>query len=61
MMYSKKDIIIYNEDECIIKDINGRNKYVGKFTTPVRAMIPTNVRSRYMLVTATNIETMNLK
>ncbi len=61
IFFREKDIIIYNEDECIIKDITGRDKYVGTFTTPVRAMIPTNVRSKYMLVTATNIETMNLK
>ncbi len=61
ILFRDKDIVIYNEDECIIKDMTGRDKYAGKFTTPVRAMIPTNVRSRYMLVTATNIETMNLK
>ena len=61
ILFHDKDIIIYNEDECIIKDITGREKYAGKFTTPVRAMVPTNVRSRFTLVTATNVETMNLK
>ncbi len=61
ILFHDKDIIIYNEDECIIKDITGREKYAGKFTTPVRAMVPTNVRSRFTLVTSTNIETMNLK
>ena len=61
ILFREKDIVIYNEDECIIKDMTGRDKYTGTFTTPVRAMIPTNVRSRYTLVTATNIETMNLK
>jgi hypothetical protein len=61
ILFHDKDIIIYNEDECIIKDMTGRDKYTGTFTTPVRAMIPTSVRSRFTLVTATNVETMNLK
>ncbi|MBQ3795848.1 MAG: hypothetical protein II842_06125 [Butyrivibrio sp.] len=61
IIFHDKDIIIYNEDECIIKDMSGHDKYTGTFTIPVRALIPTNVRSRFTLVTATNIETMSLK
>ena len=61
IVFHEKDIIIYNEDECIIKDISGHDKYSGSFEVPVRAMIPTNVRSKFTLVTATNIETMSLK
>ncbi|MBR4667493.1 MAG: hypothetical protein IKO76_01900 [Butyrivibrio sp.] len=61
IIFNSKDIVIYNEDECIIKDMAGHDKYSGDFTVPVRAMIPTNLRSRYTLVTANNIETMSLK
>jgi hypothetical protein len=61
IIFSGKQIIIYNEDECIIQDINGHVKYKGDFTTPVRAMVPTNLPGRYTLVTADKIETMNLK
>ena len=61
IIFNDKQIIIYNEDECIIKDMSGHDKYVGTFTEPVKVMIPTNVRSRFTLVTAKNVMTMNLK
>ncbi len=61
ILFNAKDIVIYNEDECIIKDMSGHDKYVGEFTVPVRAMIPTNIRSKYTLVTSNYIETMSLK
>lgn len=61
ILFNNKQIIIYNEDECIIQDTGGHIKYKGEFQTPVRAVVPTNVPSRFTLVTADNIETMNLK
>ena len=61
IIFNDKQIIIYNEDECIIKDMSGHDKYVGTFTDPVKVMIPTSVRSRFTLVTAKNVMTMNLK
>ena len=61
IIFNNKQIIIYNEDECIIKDMAGHDKYVGTFTDPVKVMIPTGVRSKFTLVTAKNVMTMNLK
>lgn len=61
IVFSGKQIIIYNEDECLIEDMSGHIKYQGSFTTPVRAMVPTNIASRFTLVTSRNIQTMNLK
>jgi hypothetical protein len=61
ILFSDKQVIIYNEDECLIRDMSGHDKYSGTFEDPVRAMIPTNIRSKYILVTAKSIETMNLK
>ncbi len=61
VIFSGKQIIIYNEDECIILDTNGNIKFKGEFTTPVRAMVPSNIASRFTLVTRENIQTMNLK
>ncbi|WP_029233506.1 DUF5711 family protein [Butyrivibrio sp. VCB2006] len=61
IIFKDKQIIIYNEDECIIKDMTGHDKYKGNFTEPVKVMIPTNIRSRFTLVTAKNVVTMNLK
>lgn len=61
IIFNNKQIIIYNEDECLIKDMSGHNKYEGTFTDPIKVMIPTNVRSKFTLVTARNIVTMSLK
>ena len=61
IIFNNKQIIIYNEDECVIKDMTGHNKYEGTFTDPIKVMIPTSVRSKFTLVTSRNIMTMNLK
>ncbi|MCR5404941.1 MAG: DUF5711 family protein [Butyrivibrio sp.] len=61
VVFSNKQIIIYNEDECVIKDMGGHVKYEGPFENPVRTMIPTGQRSKFILVTSDRVETMNLK
>ena len=61
VVFNNKQVIIYNEDECIIMDMNGHVKFEGDFETPVRVMIPTNLRNRFTLVTADAIKTLNLK
>ena len=61
IIFNDKQIIIYNEDECVIKDMSGHDKYIGSFEEPVKVMIPTNIRSRFTLVTSKNVATMNLK
>ncbi len=61
IIFNDKQIIIYNEDECVIKDMSGHDKYVGSFEEPVKVMIPTNIRSRFTLVTSKNVATLNLK
>lgn len=61
ILFDDKQIVIYNDDECIIQDVTGHVKYTGSFNTPVRLMIPTGLRNKYILVTNMNIQTMNLK
>ena len=61
ILFNNDQIIIYNEDECLIMDMNGRIKYRGEFQVPVRVMVPTSLRSKFVLVTADKIQSMNLK
>ncbi len=61
VVFNDKQIIIYNEDECIIEDMNGHIKYQGAFENPVRILVPTSVRSKFTLVTTDSVQTMNLK
>ncbi len=61
IIFNNKQIIIYNEDECIIKDMNGNDKFVGIFEDPVRTMVPTSTRNRFILVTSDTVDTYVLK
>ncbi len=61
IIFNNKQIIIYNEDECLIEDMNGHVKYKGAFSTPVRVMVPTTLRNKFVLVTAQTIQSMSLK
>ena len=61
IIFNDNQIIIYNEDECVIKDMSGHDKYMGSFEEPVKVMIPTKVRSKFTLVTSKNVMTMALK
>lgn len=61
VVFSNKQIIVYNEDECVIKDMTGHVKYEGPFENPVRTMIPTGQRNKFILVTSDKVETMTLK
>ncbi len=61
ILFNDKQIIIYNEDECLIEDMNGHIKYQGSFSTPVRTMVPTSLRNKFVLVTAQTIQNMSLK
>ena len=61
IIFNNKQIIIYNEDACQVMDMNGHIKYEGNFETPVRTMVPTSLRNKFLLVTTKTIQTMNLK
>ena len=61
IIFNNKQIVIYNEDECIIKDMSGHDKFTGTFEEPVRTMVPTNIRNKFILVTADSVDTYTLK
>ena len=52
---------IYNETECVIMTFEGVEKYNGYFTKAVNLMIPTGTAYKYLLVTDTSIDTIQLK
>lgn len=61
VIFSNKQIIVYNADECVIQDMSGHVKYQGEFTTPVRTLVPSNVRNRFTVVTGDKVQNMILK
>lgn len=61
IIFSNKQIVIYNEDEIMLKDMNGHIKFRGNFEEPVRTVIPTSTMSKFVLVTSTRVDTLILK
>ena len=61
ILFTNKQIVIYNEEEYMLMDMNGRLKYKGEFDEPVRTMIPTGSMSKFYLVTKDRVDTLTLK
>ena len=54
-------MVIYNETQCQIMTMDGIEKFNGSFSKPVRLMLPTGKAYRYLLVTDSSIDTIQLK
>ncbi len=61
IFFEKDCFVIYNETECVINTYAGMEKYNGNFTKSVNVMIPTKTAYKYILVTDTTIDTVQLK
>lgn len=54
-------VVIYNQSTMEIYNLEGVQKYSGNFTEAVEIVIPTSVTSRYVIVGADSIKTIELK
>lgn len=61
IFFGQDNFTIYNETECVIMTFEGVEKYNGYFTKAVNLMIPTGTAYKYLLVTDTSIDTIQLK
>ncbi len=61
VLFDNDQIMIYGEDEFLLCDMSGNEKYKSSFDNAVRVLIPTAVRSKFIMVTRNAIETMELK
>ncbi len=61
IFFDKDTFVIYNETECMIRTIKGREKYTGTFEKPVQLMVPTSKAYRYSIVTQDSIDTIALQ
>lgn len=61
IIFSKDQIIIYNDMECQICNMKGVNKFTGNFEKNTALVIPTSSVYRYVTVTANSIDTIELK
>ncbi|MCI8694842.1 MAG: hypothetical protein HFH91_19450 [Lachnospiraceae bacterium] len=61
IFFEKNSFVIYNETECQIMTMDGVEKFHGNFTKMVRLMLPAGGGYKYLLVTDTSLDTIQLK
>lgn len=61
ILIHRGQIFIYNEDQCIVLDSNGKEKYSGFFENKVLNISTTDSNKRYIAVTRTSIETIDFE
>lgn len=61
IMFNKDLIIIYNANECLMYNLNGLVKYNGLFKNSIIKMIPTNNKVKYLFVSGSKTDEIQLK
>ena len=61
IFFNKDQIVIYNDMDCQISNIRGVDKFAGEFEKPVTLLVPTSSVYRYVAVTGSSIDTIELK
>ncbi len=54
-------VIVYGSEHCLIHNVNGIDKFNEDFGPGVLAVMPTNVSNRFVIVTNSSIDTIELK
>lgn len=60
LFFEKDGFVIYNESECLIMNMDGLEKFHGEFSGAVELMLPTGKAYRYVLVTGSSLDTIQL-
>ena len=61
ILLQKDQVIVYNSDECIIYNMQGVEKYHSSFHHSIITMVPTANQNRFILVSGTSLEEIQLK
>ena len=61
IVFSKDQVVIYDENECLISTVRGQEKYAGTFPDATRYLLPSSSVYRYVLVTEDMMKTVELK
>ena len=61
IIFHKDRIIIYNSSDCMICNMSGMEKFKGAFETPVIEVVPTSSSLRYLLVSGSRMDKIQLK
>lgn len=61
IFFEEDKFVVYNETECIVMTMDGTEKFRGTFTKPVGLMLPAGKAYRYLLVTESATDTIQLR
>ena len=61
VLFGEELITIYNEKECLVYNIAGKQKYAGNFEKSVRTLIPTSSALRYVVAYMDSVDVVELK
>lgn len=61
LFFEKDSFVLYNESECVIMTMNGKERYKGAFPKAVRRIVPQKSSTRYLLVMEGELQMMSLK
>ena len=60
IIIQKNSIVVYNNTECVMYNMSGREKYRGTFGKSVSLLIPSNKNNRFIMVSADSIDIIEL-
>lgn len=61
IFFGQNNFVAYNDKECVIITMDGNEKFNGEFDRPVRLMLPVGNSYKYLLVTDSSIDTIQMK
>lgn len=60
ILIQKKSVVVYNNTECVMYNLSGREKYRGTFGKSVSLLISANKMNRFVMVSADSIDIIEL-
>lgn len=61
VVFGNDQYILYGNTEVIVSDVNGKTKTELEYEKPIRLMLPTASNSKYVVVTESTIDTIQMK
>ena len=60
ILIQKNSIVVYNNTECVMYNMSGREKYRGTFGKSVTLLIPSNKNNRFIMVSSASTDIIEL-
>lgn len=61
IIFSRDQVIIYNDMDCKICNMSGLDKFTGTFEKPSSLLVPTSSNYKYVSVTSNSVDVIELK